>query len=144
VRLRFSRRADYAIRAALELARDGGQRTSEHIARATGAPGGVVAQALSDLARVGIVQAVVGRTGGYLLARPASEISVLEVVEAVDPIGRVVTQCVLHERVCSHEGACPFHATMVAAQEAFRAALERETLADVALRASPSGSSAAR
>jgi Rrf2 family protein len=132
VRLAFTRRTDYAIRAALELAR-AGRRSATHVevAVATGAPPAVVKQALADLARAGLATATRGRRGGYLLARSPSSISVFDVVRALEPVGLAEQHCVLHEGTCLARAACPFHATIASARQAFIAALERDTLTDV-------------
>jgi Rrf2 family protein len=132
MRLRFSRRTDYALRAALQLAAQSeGLTKRSQLAAAIDAPSGVVAQALADLVRAGLVIAVAGRKGGYRLARPPAEISVLEVVHAIEPPG-APARCVLHERVCSWEGACPLHATVAEAEQAYLARLAATSLADVA------------
>jgi Rrf2 family protein len=131
MRLRFSRRTDYALRAALELAgRDGMVKRAE-IAESIQAPPSVMAQALADLVRAGLAVAVAGRRGGYRLARPADQITVLDVVRAMDPDPAPV-RCVLRDQVCSWDGPCPLHATMADAQEAFAARLDAATLADIA------------
>ena len=135
MQLRFARRTDYALRAALELAtsEQGALRTREQIAVATGAPSGVVAQALADLARAGIATAVTGRRGGYRLAREAASITVYDIVAALEPIAPRVSNCVLHDRVCAAGGPCPFHETVTRARTAFADALRETTLADAVL-----------
>jgi len=132
MRLRFSRTADYGLRAALEVARvPAGSRVTRHaIARATNAPPSVLAQALAELVRAGLLSALAGRHGGYQLARPAGEVSIYDVVLAIDGAGRT-ERCVLHEGVCSWEGACPFHGVLVTAQEQFLDTLRTTSLADV-------------
>jgi Rrf2 family protein len=136
MQLRFARRTDYALRAALELAASehGALRTRQQIALATGAPSGVVAQALADLARAGIATAMTGRRGGYRLAREAASITVYEIVVALESIELEVTNCVLHDRVCSAGGPCPFHHTVTSARAAFADALRETTLADAVAR----------
>jgi Rrf2 family protein len=132
MRLRFSRRTDYALRAALELARrSNGLVKRAELATAISAPPSVMAQALADLVRGGVVVATAGPAGGYRLAEPASEISVLAVVDAIEP-PEETRRCVLHDRACSWEGACPLHATVVGAEAAYREQLGLTTLADAA------------
>ena len=132
MRLRFSRTADYGLRAALEVARipDGPLVTRRAIAGATGAPTSVLAQALAGLVRGGVLAAHAGRNGGYRLARAADEVTIHDVVLAVDGPDRE-ERCVLSDGVCSWEGACPFHGFLVAAQERFLDALRDTSLADV-------------
>jgi Rrf2 family protein len=132
MRLRFSRTADYGLRAALEIARapEGGLVTRHAVARATSAPASVLAQALAQLVRAGLLIARAGPRGGYRLSRPADELSIYEIVVAIDtedPNER----CVLREAACSWEGACPFHAFLIKAQEQFLDALRATTLADI-------------
>jgi Rrf2 family nitric oxide-sensitive transcriptional repressor len=132
MRLAFTRRTDYAVRAALELARAGGVSvTHVEVAGATGDPPAVVKQALADLARGGVAVSTRGRNGGYRLARPPASITMHDVITALEPIGVEQPQCVLHHRACRARGPCPFHDTIAAAREAFIDALRRDTLADV-------------
>ncbi len=127
----FSRRTDYAIRAAVEIARQDGARVKRHpIAAAIDAPATVVAQALADLVRGGIVQAFAGRTGGYVLSRPAHELSVADVVAAVEV--EPEPRCVLDERGCAEAAPCVLHATLDEAHDAFTARLAEQSLAGLA------------
>ena len=132
MRLRFSRTADYGLRAALEVARapDGRLVSRRELSRATNAPLSVLAQPLAALVRAEVLAARAGPRGGYRLARPARDVSVYEIVVAIDGEGRP-ERCVLHEGVCSWEGACPFHAVLARAQEQFVDALRDTSLADV-------------
>jgi Rrf2 family protein len=136
MRLAFTRRTDYAVRAALELAvRSPALATHQDVAGATGAPPTVMKQALADLARAGLAVAVRGRSGGYRLARDPDEISMLELVTALERLGDDAPRCVLNSRACNASRPCPFHDTIVAAREAFADALARDSLADVLARA---------
>jgi len=118
MRLQLTRRGDYAIRAALLLARVGDETTSSSaIARATGIPARFVGQVMGDLVRAGLVEASIGRRGGYRLARPAPEISLLEIVEAVEGDTRRRT-CILSGGTCTPANACSVHPFFEAAQEA--------------------------
>ncbi len=135
MRLAFTRRTDYAVRAALELARAGGTSvTHGEVAAATGAPAAVVKQAMADLGRAGLAVASRGRKGGYRLARAPGTITMHDVVAALEPIGAEEPRCVLHPGACLASGPCPFHETIAAAREAFVDALRRDTLADVLAR----------
>jgi len=131
VRSPFSRRTDYAIRAAVEIARADGRRVKRHpIAAAIDAPTTVVAQALADLVRGGVVDAAAGRTGGYVLHRPARDITVADVVAAVEADHEA--RCVLEERSCSDGAPCRLHATLAAADDAYTARLATTSLAVLA------------
>jgi Rrf2 family protein len=132
MRLRFSRTADYGLRAALEVARatDGRLVPRRELSRVTNAPLSVLAQPLAALVRADVLVARAGPRGGYRLARPAREVSVYDIVSAIDGEGRL-ERCVLHDAVCSWEGACPFHAVLAAAQARFTDELRATSLADV-------------
>ena len=132
MRLRFSRTADYGLRAALQIARaPSGELVTRHaIAKAVNAPPSVLAQALASLVRCGLLAAQAGPRGGYRLARPAAEVSILEVVTAIDGAYQN-ERCVLRDGACDAAHPCPFHAFFVDAQERFSDALRSATLADV-------------
>ena len=132
MRLRFSRTADYALRAALEIAGAPSDRlvTRRAIAQATNAPASMLAQVLATLARAGLLRAHAGPRGGYRLARAAADITIYDVVVAIDGEERE-PRCVLRESACSWTGACPFHAVLARAQEQFLETLRLTSLADI-------------
>jgi Rrf2 family iron-sulfur cluster assembly transcriptional regulator len=132
MRLRFSRTTDYGLRAALEVARAprGTLVTRHAIAGATDAPASVLAQSLAGLVRAGILDGQAGPRGGYSLARPADDVTIYDVIAAIDPNDHE-QRCVLRDGACSWEGPCPFHAFLVEAQERFIDTLKAHTLADV-------------
>src|SRR4051812_10508340 len=84
-----SARSDYAIRAAVELAAsNGGPRTSESIATAQEIPQKFLTAILLDLKRARILGSQRGADGGYFLARPANEITIADILRAVE--GQIV------------------------------------------------------
>src|SRR6201994_4374072 len=83
--MRVSARADYALRAAIELAAASGSHvTSEQLARAQNIPGTFLETILTHLRRSNIVRSKRGPDGGFWLARPASEISLADIIRAID------------------------------------------------------------
>ena len=68
--------------------------------------------------------------GGYSLARPADDVTIYDVVKAIDG-EETVQRCVLREGACTWEGHCPFHAFLAQAQARFIETLQAHTLADV-------------
>jgi len=131
MRLELTRRGDYAVRAMLTLSRsEGAQQTAAAIATATGIPGGYVPQVMGDLVRAGLVANRRGRHGGYRLARPAGEVSMLSIVEAVEGDSRRRT-CVLRGGPCRRDGICDVHEAFSRAQEALIGTLADVSLADV-------------
>ena len=84
--MRISARADYAVRAAVELAAAGdGPTKGDALARAQDIPVKFLENILGDLRHAGIVRSQRGADGGYWLARPAGEITVADVIRAVGP-----------------------------------------------------------
>jgi Rrf2 family protein len=118
MRLELTKRADYAIRAILALARTpGGERRSvRQVAADERIPVRFLPQVMGDLLQAGLVEATVGRSGGYRLARPATTISLLDVVEAIEGDSRRRV-CVLRGGPCALDGVCDVHAVFAAAQD---------------------------
>lgn len=129
--LSLGRRADYSLRAVLHLARhdDGEPRSARRIAEAMDVPASWLPRLLADLVDGGILVSVTGRSGGHRLARPADAISLLQVIDAVEP-DRDPT-CVLRGGPCSWEGRCAFHEPWADAKQALLDRLDATTFADV-------------
>jgi Rrf2 family nitric oxide-sensitive transcriptional repressor len=88
----FSQTAEYALRAVVWLAAHGAEpQTTVHIAAKTRVPAGYLSKVLQALGRADLVSSQRGLYGGFTLTRPPDTISVLEVVNAVDPIRRIKT-----------------------------------------------------
>jgi Rrf2 family protein len=127
-----SAKADYALRAVIELAAAAdGPVKGERIAQAQEIPLKFLENILGDLRHAGIVRSQRGVEGGYWLARPAAEITVAEVVRAVDgPIANV--RGVGPEQVEYAGSALPLRDVWIAVRANLRAVLEHVTIADVA------------
>src|SRR3989304_10167056 len=124
MKVRLGRRGDYALRAMISIARDpaGERRKTRQITDEMALPERYTTQILASLARSGLLSAVAGRDGGYRLGRPATEISVLDVVELAEgPI--TVDECILRGGPCDWVRVCPMHATWSEAQQALTARL---------------------
>jgi Rrf2 family protein len=135
--VRVSAKADYAIRAAVELAAAGdGPVKGERIAQAQQIPPNFLENILADLRNAGLVASRRGAEGGYWLARPAAEVSLAEVIRAVDgPLANV--RGIRSEQV-SYEGTAePLRDVWVAVRASLRSVLEQVTLADVAANTLP-------
>lgn len=135
MRLELTKRADYAIRTVLALARatDGERRSVRQVAVDQGIPVRFLPQVMGDLGQAGLVEATVGRSGGYRLAKPSKEISLLDVVEAVEGDSRRRV-CILRGGPCALDGVCDVHAVFAAAQEDVLRRLSATTIA-MAIRA---------
>lgn len=83
--MRLSARSDYALRAVIELAAAGpGHVTADQLARAQAIPGKFLEAILTQLRRAGLIRSQRGPEGGFWLARPAGEISLADVIRAID------------------------------------------------------------
>jgi Rrf2 family protein len=127
-----TRRTDYAIRALVYLAREEGQMvTATTLSEEMTIPKGFLHQILPILQRSGLVTSRPGRTGGYLLARPSAEVTLLDIVEATEgPLED--SDCALKGGPCHWEEVCALHWVWSAAKEAFAAELRKATLARIA------------
>lgn len=133
MRLELTRRADYAIRTSICLAYEGRGRLvpAPDIARRMDVPPRFLPQIMQDLVRARLVEAFPGRGGGYRLARAASEVSLLEVIEAVEGDVRRRT-CVLRSGPCAGGATCGVHDLFAAAQDALLERLADATVKDAA------------
>ncbi|MCK6477286.1 MAG: Rrf2 family transcriptional regulator [Phycisphaerales bacterium] len=101
----FSQTVEYALRAMVCLATsEQGPQTADEISQRTRLKGGYLSKVMRDLVVAGLVGSQRGPNGGFTLARPPADISILDIVTAVDPIKRI-TQCPMgnpnHVRLCS-------------------------------------------
>jgi Rrf2 family protein len=126
----FSQTVEYALRAMVYLAgQHGAARTTEQIAKATRVPQAYLAKVLHQLGETGLVRSQRGLGGGVALARSADDVTILEVVNAVDPIRRIRT-CPLD--LAAHGARlCPLHRRLDNALALVEDAFGRTTLAEV-------------
>jgi Rrf2 family nitric oxide-sensitive transcriptional repressor len=104
----FSQTAEYALRAIVTLAQPGvTARTAQEIAGDSQIPLDYLSKVLNSLARAGIVKAQRGRGGGFTLASSPAQVTVFDIVNAVDPIRRIRT-CPLQLQAHATR-LCPLH-----------------------------------
>lgn len=139
--MRISAKADYAVRAATELAAassEGRPVKGEQLASAQAIPHKFLENILADLRHAGLVRTRRGAEGGYALTRPAGDISLAEVLRAVEgPLAAV--QGVRPESLRYTGAAARLPEVWVALRANVRAVLERVTLADLAAGELPDG-----
>ena len=135
--MRLSAKADYALRASVELASLGdGHVKAEALARAQAIPLRFLEQILLDLKHAGLVASQRGAEGGYWLARPPAEIALADVIRAVE--GPLANVRGVRPEELEYEGAAnALRDVFVALRANIRAVLEEVTLADVAAGALP-------
>jgi Rrf2 family protein len=130
MRLVITQRADLAVRALVVLGRTPSRLKGGQLSAALGTTPGFMPQVMAPLVRAGWVRSEPGPTGGYhLLVRPEN-VSVLEVIEAVDGVtdnGR----CVVADQPCSRREPCVLHTAWVRAREELIGALRTTTVAEV-------------
>jgi Rrf2 family transcriptional regulator, nitric oxide-sensitive transcriptional repressor len=126
----LSQTVEYALRAVVYLASEPSEgRTTDQIAKATKVPRAYLSKVLQSLGRGGIVQSQRGLHGGMTLTRSPEQLTILEVVNAVEPIQRIRT-CPLE--IAAHGvRLCPLHKRMDAALAMVEEAFASSTLAEI-------------
>jgi Rrf2 family transcriptional regulator, nitric oxide-sensitive transcriptional repressor len=126
----FSQTVEYALRAMVYLAdQNAAPRTVEQIAEVTLVPTAYLSKVLQGLARGGLVKSQRGVHGGFLVSRPPAAITILEVVNSVDPIRRI-SVCPLG--LAAHGAVlCPLHSRLDRALATVEEAFGSCSLADV-------------
>ena len=126
----ISQTAEYGLRAMVYLADQNGEpRTTAQIAEVTLVPAGYLAKVMQSLSRGGLVTSQRGLYGGFTLASPAEDISILNVVNAVDPIRRY-PECPLG--IESHgKRLCPLHRRLDEAAQLVEDVFGKTTLAEL-------------
>ncbi len=136
--MRISAKSDYAVRAAvvLAVANSNGPVRAETIAGSQAIPLKFLLNILSELKRAGIVTSQRGPQGGYRLARPAVDITVADVIRAIEgPLASVHE--ILPENVTYPPPAESLQQVWVAVRASLRSVLEAVTIADLAAGALP-------
>ena len=136
--MRVSAKTDYAIRAALELAAAPDERPvkGERIATAQAIPLRFLENILMQLRHAGLVESRRGADGGYRLARPAADVTLADVIRAIDgPLAGV--SGVRPEALRFSGVAEPMRDVWIAVRASLRSVLEQITLADVVARELP-------
>jgi len=133
----ISQTTEYALRAMVHLADQAEvPLTTPQIADTTKVPVGYLAKVLGSLAKAGLVRSQRGLHGGFMIALPAEKVTVLDVINAVDPIQRITT-CPLGLKAHGKK-LCPHHKRLDNAMAQVETAFANSTLADLLADPSPS------
>lgn len=127
--LHITRKGDYAIRGMVYLAERpaGTVCLLAEIAADVQVSKALLAKIFQQFAKGGLVRSSRGAGGGFMLGRPAEDISLLEIIEAVEgPI--LLNRCLLGEGTCSRQTACTVHPVWMEVQERMRSLLGDVTL----------------
>lgn len=129
--LRLSKLTDYGTVLMTALARQPGeQRSAAELAESTHVAAPTVRKLLKRLTHAGLVESSRGAQGGYRLARPPEDISVADVIAALEgPLG--LTECALHEGRCGIESDCSLRGNWRVINRAIRRALTEVSLAEM-------------
>lgn len=132
MRVQLTSAGDYAVRAMLDIARHHPEvRTNREITEAMDLPRNFLSRILGTLVRHGILRSSAGPVGGYTLARPPDEITLLEVIEAVEgPVA--ADECLLGGGSCGWIQVCPLHETWSEAKGDFTSRLGDTTFGGLA------------
>ena len=136
--MRVSAKSDYALRALIEMAgrQDGKAVSAEELGRLQEIPHGFLQAILADLRKTGIVISQRGQSGGWRLARSAGEVSVADVIRAVD--GPLVSVYGLRpEAVTYNERADVLQHVWIAARDSLREVFEQVSIEQLATRDLP-------
>ncbi|MBZ0155580.1 MAG: Rrf2 family transcriptional regulator [Alphaproteobacteria bacterium] len=107
--MRISREADYAIRCIFHMAREPEKlHLIVDIAKSQEVPKSFLAKILQKLAKAGIVSSTRGVNGGFSLSRRPADITLLDVIEAVQgPLS--LNACIIDHKICARKEACSVH-----------------------------------
>lgn len=127
----ISQGAQYAISAVIALAKQppGTTVSAAALAEPLNCPPAYLSQVLSKLKPSGILKSQRGLNGGVLLARPPKEVTLIEVIEAIDGI-EFFENCFLGIEGCGHIEPCPFHNFWSTERDKIQEWLTNTTFAD--------------
>src|SRR5512145_1062319 len=131
--MQLTREGDYGVRSVLYLSRQPYKKISfvTEIAEVYKIPRSFLAKILQKLVKAGIVKSYRGVKGGFSLARPAKEVTVLDVMEAVE--GKTAMNlCLADRKKCDFTRQCPVHHVWAAAQGKFIEVLKKANFDELA------------
>jgi Rrf2 family protein len=128
----------HAVRAVVALARlpEGAYAGAARIAREIGAPQNYLGKLLKSLAEDGLLESQKGLGGGFRLARPPQEVSLFDVVDPIEHVGRW-SGCILGRPECSEVDPCAIHNRWKTVRDAYLRMLQRTTVAELVARGEP-------
>jgi len=130
--MQITRETDYAIRCVVYLSSKTDRVVMvDEIAREMAAPKSFLAKILQKLAKGGTVNSFRGVRGGYQLSRPPQDITLLDVIEAIE--GTIaLNACAVDKRACSFSSTCAVHPIWIRLRNEFNEMLKRHNFADIA------------
>ena len=133
--MQLTRAADYAVRVMIHLAGQPAHTRASRadLAEAAECPEQFLSKVLQSLTRAGLVVSHRGNTGGFELPSTRQEVSLLDVVEAIEGPVRL-NLCLTGDEACTRQGWCPAHTVWAEAQRAMAEVLQKATIRELASR----------
>ena len=130
--MKISMKADYGIRALLDLAERYGDAPvpSHDIAARQHVPGPFLDQLLMTLRRAGLVRSTRGPRGGHMLSHPPEEVTLGQAIDILEGQAAQM-ECFSAPETCEHSFGCPIRSSLLRAEDAMREVLDGTTLADL-------------
>jgi Rrf2 family iron-sulfur cluster assembly transcriptional regulator len=133
--MQITRTGEYGLRGLLFLAKQPSDRVTliSEISKDQNIPEAFLAKIFQRLSKVGLLRSIRGANGGFSLGRPAHEITMREIIEALEgPIA--LNRCLLREGECEEERVCPLYPVWEELQKCFLEILDRTTMEDLVRR----------
>ena len=133
--MQITRTGEYGLRGLLFLAKQHPEKVTliSEISKDQNIPEAFLAKIFQRLSKVGLLRSIRGANGGFSLGKPAHEITMREIIEALEgPIA--LNRCLLREGECEEERICPLYPVWEELQQRILEILERTTIEDLAKR----------
>jgi Rrf2 family iron-sulfur cluster assembly transcriptional regulator len=133
--MQITRSEEYGLKGLVFLARQPREKMAlvSEISRDQGIPEKFLAKIFQRLSRAGLLRSTRGAKGGFSLGRPANEITLREIIEAIEgPVA--VSRCFLKNGICDEEDFCPLRDVLQEAQESLLGILSKTTVEDLVKR----------
>jgi Rrf2 family protein len=130
--MQLTRSGEYGLRGLLYLAKQPSEKVAlvSEISREQNIPETFLAKIFQRLSKAGLLRSIRGANGGFSLGKPANEITMREIIEAIEgPIA--LNRCLLREGECEEQKVCPLHPIWEEVQQRFLEILDRTTMEDL-------------
>jgi Rrf2 family iron-sulfur cluster assembly transcriptional regulator len=131
--MQITRSEEYGLRGLVFLAKQPPDKVTlvSEVSREQNIPGTFLAKIFQRLSKAGVLGSVRGANGGFRLKKPAHEITMREIIEALEgPIA--LNRCLVKKGECEAEDNCPLHPVWEEVQQRFLEILDRTTIEDLA------------
>lgn len=132
--INFSKSCSSALQGMVALAKlpSGGYHLAGEVAKAADLPEAFLSKLFQRLAHAGLLDSRRGKRGGYALGRDAKDISLLDIITAIEGSPRAERRCLLELRSCGRTEPCPVHTAVLRAEETLQDSFRNITLASFA------------